>query len=74
MYKICKTKKFEFSQNIYGLKLTLVVCILALVVSLVLHLQVVGLPVDAKVWLVLFVHVFGENGLPYLPRPLQDIF
>lgn len=36
----------------------------ATVISLVLHLHVVGLSVDAEVWLILFVHVLRENRLP----------
>jgi len=40
---------------------------------LVLHLHVVGLSVDTEVWLILLVHVLGENWLPNLLRSLENI-
>ena len=55
-------------------KLTLVILVAATTKEpLVLHLHVVGLSVDTEVWLILLVHVLGENWLPNLLRSLENI-
>ena len=54
--------------------LTFVISLVAIVIHLVLHLHVIRLSVDAKVWLVLFIHVLGEDRLPNFFGSRENIF